>query len=45
MEKERYERTDLEITKFDSEDVIATSGIVSGTPDKDKYEGSGYIFD
>ena len=45
MNKETYERTSLEITKFDNEDVIATSGIVSGTPDKDKYETGGYAFD
>ena len=45
MEKERYERTALEITEFDNEDVIATSGITPGTPDKDKYETGGYAFD
>ena len=45
MNKETYERASLEITKFDNEDVIATSGITTGTPDKDKYEGGGYIFD
>ena len=46
MNKETYERTSLEITEFDNEDVIATSGIIpSGTPNKDKYEGGGFIFD
>ena len=45
MNKETYERTFIEITGFDNEDVIATSGITTGTPDKDKYEGGGYAFD
>ena len=45
MNKEIYERTSLEITQFDNEDVIATSGITPGTPDKEKYEGGGFAFD
>ena len=45
MNKETYERTSLDITQFDNEDVIATSGITTGTPNKDKYEGGGFAFD
>ena len=45
MNRETYERTYLEITQFDNEDVIATSGITTGTPKKDKYEGGGIAFD
>ena len=45
MNKETYNRASLEITEFDSEDVIATSGIITGTPDKDKYEGGGIAFE
>ena len=46
MKKERYERTDLEITLFEKEDVITTSGLDSsgGTP-SDKYEGGGFAED
>ena len=29
MDKEKYERTDLEIIKFQTDDVITTSGIDS----------------
>ena len=44
MKKETYERTDLEITEFDNEDVIATSGVIpSSTIPKDKYEGTPFI--
>lgn len=35
MEKEIYDRTQLEVIKFQTEDVIVTSGI---NPD-DEYEG------
>lgn len=34
MEIENYERTELEITEFDKEDVITTSG----APVPDRYE-------
>lgn len=27
MDKEKYERTDLEIIKFQTEDIITTSGV------------------
>lgn len=36
MNKETYERTELEVIKFQTEDVITTSG--SENPD-DKWEG------
>ena len=43
MNKETYERVSLEITEFDNEDVIATSGVItSGSPSSDKYEGRGF---
>ena len=46
MNKETYERVSLEITEFDNEDVIATSGLItSGSPSSDKYEVRGVIFD
>ena len=35
MQAEEYERTELTITEFDSEDVITTSG---GEPRRDPYE-------
>ena len=35
MNKEKYEHTELEVIKFQTEDVIATS---TGNPD-DEYEG------
>ena len=41
MNKETYERGSLEITQFDNEDVIATSGVnPSSTIPKDQYEGT-----
>ena len=44
MKKETYKRTELEITKFDNEDVIATSGVnPSSTIPKDKYEDGPFI--
>jgi len=44
MNKETYERAFLEITEFDNEDVIATSGTIpSSTPPKDKYEDGPFI--
>lgn len=36
MEKEKYERTELEITKFQTEDVICTSGIDGYDPEEDE---------
>lgn len=39
MEKEKYERTELEIFEFQTEDVITTSG-ESSYPE-DEYEGPG----
>ena len=33
MNKEKYERTELEVTRFETEDVIMTSGV-----DYDEYE-------
>lgn len=38
MEKERYEALVLEITAFDAEDVIATSGGQPGPDPDDPYE-------
>ena len=35
MNKEKYERTEMEVIKFQAEDVILTSGV---NPD-DEYEG------
>ena len=45
MNKETYERVSLEITEFDNEDVIATSGVINTTPDipQDPFEGHAYI--
>ena len=45
MNKETYERTSLEITEFDNEDVIATSGVIpsSSKPPKGKYEDDPFI--
>lgn len=34
MNKEKYERTEMEVIKFQTEDVIMTSGF-----DPDEYEG------
>ena len=45
MKKETYERTSLEITEFENEDVIATSGITPGSRPSEQYEGGGFIFD
>ena len=43
MNKETYKRASLEITEFEAEDVIATSGEVpSSNIPKDKYEGEIY---
>ncbi len=36
MNKEKYNPTELEIIKFETEDVIVTSG---GESDPDEYEG------
>ena len=30
MEKERYEKAEMEVIEFESEDVITTSGVLSG---------------
>ena len=45
MKKERYERINLEITEFEAEDVIATSGAPSTPPPSETYEGSGVLFE
>lgn len=44
--KEKYERAELEISEFDADDVIATSGGgTGGTSDQyDDYEGHGFPF-
>ena len=41
MNKETYERVSLDVTEFDNEDLIATSGVINsstGLP-LDPYEG------
>ena len=40
MNKETYERIRIEVTVFDQEDVIITSGVI-----KDKYEGNMVVDD
>ena len=47
MKKDTYERAELEITEFENEDVIATSGLPQ-TPDQHSqslsaYEGRGFL--
>ena len=44
MNKETYERVSLEITEFDNEDVIATSGVIpSSTIPSKPYHGDPFI--
>ena len=47
MKKDTYERAELEITEFENEDVIATSGLVPNNPDHfdhlSTYEGRGFL--
>ena len=47
MKKEMYERSELEITEFENEDVIATSGLMQNAmlhqQSLDAYEGGGYL--
>lgn len=38
MKKENYERTELEVIRFITEDVIMTSGTGGFEPDEENYE-------
>ena len=41
MNKETYERLLMDVTEFDTEDIITTSGLTPSNPDfkPDSYEG------